>query len=205
MKLNINRAMHELKHHLPFTITAVIIATILVFISKNYLNNNYSNIFEYSHFTHLLISSIVPSAMFVKYKKSIAKAILIGITSAIILGSFSDILFPFLISIIFGIKTEFHLPLFENTLIVLSIVLTGSIIGIVTKITKIPHFMHIFISVFASLFYLLGFASYSSNYFFILSPIIVFISVIIPCCLADIIFPVIFLKKNIKECKMCEH
>lgn len=205
MKLNVDRSMHELKHHLPLTITAVIFSTILVIIFKDNLFNRAKFIFEYSHFIHLFISSIVPSAMFYKYKKDFSKAIILGIISAILMGSISDVIFPYFAMLLLGIKTEFHLPLFENTLLVLSIVISGSIIGVVSKRTKIPHFMHIFISVFASLFYIVTFTSYPTNYLFIFSSIIVFISVIIPCCLSDIIFPVIFLEKEIKKCKICEH
>ena len=96
----------------------------------------------------------------------------------------------------FNIPMQFHLPLIETPLLILSVAILGSILGMSFKITKFPHFIHIFVSVFASLFYILAFGSNSGIIYLIEVFLIVFISVIIPCCLSDIILPLLFTGKR---------
>jgi hypothetical protein len=84
---------------------------------------------------------------------------------------------------------------------IIGIALLGSIIGIFSGLTKIPHFLHVGISVFASLFYLLAFSQTFNIPYFIATFFIVFIAVIIPCCISDILYPFFFLGENIKKCK----
>ena len=201
MKKILKPLIHELKHHLPFTAGATILAILvaLLFTSLN-LNIN-EPIFESLHLTHLLASSIVTAGIFYKYKKSAITAFLIGVTGAIIIGSLSDIIFPWLSASIFQLHPHFHLPLLEIPLIVLLISGIGSIIGILTLRTKIPHTLHVGISVFASLFYLITYTPGINILFLTLSFLIVLVSVIIPCCVSDILFPFFFLGKSIKHCE----
>ena len=196
--------LHELKHHTPFTLVATITATIiiLILISLNQLTpqskvNSFIYIF---HPLHLFVSAIATSGMFYKYKKNFTKAILVGISGAIIIESLSDVIFPYLGGTLLNLQTEFHLPLIEEPLIVLTSVLIGSLIGIKTQATKQSHFAHVFLSVFASLFYLLAFSTIMTTSTLLLASIIVFIAVIIPCCIGDILFPFFFMGKKIKCC-----
>jgi hypothetical protein len=194
--------LHELKHHLPFTAFATLVAIILViFFHYIYQKQISENLFEIFHPSHILASSIVTAGIFYKYKPKFISALVVGIAGAIILGSLSDIIFPWLGGNVLGFSTSFHLLLIEKPALILSSALIGGIIGISTKITKIPHFIHIFLSVFASLFYLLAFSSNSSLIYFISVFLIVFVSVIIPCCASDILFPFFFLGEKIKRCK----
>jgi len=126
---------------------------------------------------------------------------LVSLVAAIVIGSLSDIIFPFLGGIILGLKMEFHLPLIEEPITIILVTLAGSMVGIKAKITKIPHFLHVFISVFASLFYIIAYTTTISSLLFVLAFIVVFISVIIPCCLSDIVLPFFFLGEKIKHCE----
>ncbi len=192
--------IHELKNHLPFTAFATIIAIILVFLFQYLLQKQISeNLFGVFHPLHIIVSSIVTTGIFYKYKPKIIPALLIGITGAIIIGSLSDIIFPWLGGNIFNLRPSFHLLLIEKPLLILAAAIIGSLIGIFTKITKIPHFIHVFLSVFASLFYLLAFSSGFNLIYFISAFLIVFISVIIPCCISDILFPFFFIGEKFKN------
>ena len=123
-----------------------------------------------------------------------------GIVSSIVIGSLSDILFPYLGASIFQLNPTFHLPIIDEPILILSVVLVGSLIGINTKSTKIPHLLHVLLSVFASLFYLLAFSAVFNWTLFLISFLIVFISVIIPCCISDIVLPFFFLGNKIRHC-----
>ncbi len=183
----------ELQEHIPFTATATIIAIIFVLIF-NQINAQTS--FEILHPLHILASAIVTSAIYSKYRTNKTYSILIGITGAILIGSLSDVVFPYLSSLILNLNPEFHLPLFHKPILILSTALFGAGIGTYFKITKFPHFIHVGLSVFASLFYLIAFNQNFELTYFLIASIIVFISVIIPCCISDIIYPMIFVKKK---------
>ena len=196
---------HELKHHVPFTIIATILAIGIVLILKFLINKTFDQeAFEILHPLHVIASAIVSAGIFYKYKSKIIPAILVGIISAIIIGSLSDIVFPFLGGAIFGLHPKFHLPIIEMPILILGSALLGGIIGISTKITKLPHLFHVGLSVFASLFYLLAFSQTQSAIGFILAIIIIFLAVIIPCCISDILLPFFFLGKKIRQCN-CNH
>jgi len=201
MNKNLKKVIHELKHHAPFTATASIIAiiTTLFLIQIIKLNIN-EEAFHSIHLLHLLASSFVSAAIFYKYKKNPWLSILVGVASAIIIGSISDTIFPWLGGRILALPPSFHLPILEIPLGVISISVAGSFLGIWLKKTKFPHTLHVFLSAFASLFYLLTFSKNLTPISLIISIIIVFIAVIIPCCVSDIIMPFLFLKQDLKQC-----
>jgi hypothetical protein len=197
----------ELKEHLPFTLLvslgAGILVAILHFINRDYFIGAVTGAFEIMHFSHILVSAIATSAIYHKYKNSLVGGVLIGIIGAILIGSLSDVLFPWLAGNIFSLNTGFHLPIIDETLPVLLIALIGAIIGVKNwKLFKISHHLHVFLSIFASLFYLLAF-SIEMNVLAILSTsLLVFLVVYVPCCISDIVFPLLFIKM---PCKNCGH
>jgi hypothetical protein len=197
--------IHELKHHAPFTLIATVLGIIIVLFIKYILALSFEQeAFEILHPIHIIASAAVSAGIFYKYKKSITPALIVGIFSAILIGSLSDIILPYLGGISFGLQTNFHLPIIEKPLMILSSAIIGSLIGISTKLTKLPHLLHVAISIFASLFYLLAFSTNFNPLIFILATIIVFIAVLIPCCISDILLPFFFLGKSIKQCS-CKH
>jgi len=184
--------INELKNHAPFTFLATITAVVAIF----YLSNvSFSEEhFHFFHLSHVIVSAMVTAAIFYKYKKRKISAFLIGISGAIIIGSLSDVFFPYLSWLALKNEVHFHLPLIEETLLVLSCAGLGSFLGITLQKTKQPHFIHVFLSVFASLFYLLVFGS--GLIYFTATILVVFLAVIIPCCLSDIVFPFLFLREE---------
>lgn len=198
--MRIKELIHELKHHLPLTSIATIFAIIIV-IFFNQIDFNFSEkLFETFHFLHIFLASVVASAMFYKYKSNFIFSIFVGVLSSVIFGSVSDIIFPYLGAFIFNLKPEFHLPLIEQPIIIFSIGIFGGLSGIFLKITKLPHFLHVGISVFASMFYLVSYIQDINSFFIFLSFILVVISVVLPCCIGDIILPILFLGEKIKHC-----
>ncbi len=194
--------LHELKHHLPFTVFATISAIILIIFLQYLFQKQISkDLFEIFHPLHIIASSIVTAGIFYKYKPKVIYALLIGITGSIIIGSLSDIILPWLGGNLLGLGTSFHLLLIEEPVLILLSGLIGSSIGISTKITEMPHFIHVFLSVFASLFYFLAFSQIFNTFYFIASFFIVLIAVIIPCCISDILFPFFFIGEKIKRCE----
>jgi len=194
--------LSELKHHIPFTLIATLIAVILIAIiyQKNILISE--SFFHIIHPLHLFVSATVSAAIFYKYKNNFIQALLIGISASIIIGSLSDVIFPYLGGALLNFGTYFYLPLFEEPILIFSVAILGSIIGIETKFTKIPHFVHVLLSVFAGLFYLVFFSASLNLINFIEIFLIVFVTVLIPCCISDIVFPLLFVEKNENKKKL---
>ena len=196
--------LHELKHHFPFTfitgIIAGIIITFLFIAGVSFSSPKITSTFELFHIGHIFVSAIATSALYYKYKKSKTTAIILGFLVAIIVGSVSDVLFPFLIGKLFFLKISFHLPLIEEPIKIALIALAGTFIGIFSQkfhaTFKLSHNLHVFLSVIASLFYVLAFTPTLTFASILLLIIIVFIVVYIPCSISDIIFPLLFLKKD---------
>jgi hypothetical protein len=188
--------IHELEEHLPFTITATLISMAFIIISlrENWIKSMIP-MFYLFHPAHIIFSALVSSAIFYNYKKKVVPSILTGIGISLVICSLSDVFFPYIGSALFGVPISFHLPVLEKPLIILVAGLIGAVSGVVIKKTKLPHFLHVFISVFASLFYIFSYSNAFSflNLIFIL--IITSISVVIPCCLGDIILPLIIQKR----------
>jgi len=90
---------------------------------------------------------------------------------------------------------EFHLPFIEKWWLVNPLALVGIAIGYLRPTTKIPHFGHVLLSTWASLFY---FTAFGVAYWLPLLPAVflfLFLAVWIPCCLSDIVFPLLFIRE----------
>jgi hypothetical protein len=206
MKLKSKELFHELKHHLPLAFLAALIGIIIAFYLKSSLFNfnKLESSFEILHVLHIFASAIVSGGLFYRYKKNIYYSLLVGTISSVFVGSLSDVLFPFIGGLVFNFNISFHFPLIETPLVILSSGLIGSLIGITTGFTRLPHFGHVLVSSLASLFYLLTFTSTITLTFLIISLFITIIAVIIPCCFSDIILPFLFLGEKIKHCNCQE-
>lgn len=187
----------ELKEHTPFTALAVGVAILIVVFFQYVLKQEIGeDVFHVFHFLHVIVSAMATGALYYRYRPNFVKAFLVGMSGAIVIGSLSDVVFPYLGVLVLDAHLHFHLPLIEETFSTLLFAGLGSFAGIVTRTTKVPHFSHVFLSVFASLFYILVFSSGFAPIYFLAAFLIVFVAVIIPCCLSDIVFPFIFIKKN---------
>ena len=197
-----NHILHELKEHLPFTLFATLIAMAIVafgfLINKAAFLSYTTSLFYIFHPAHIFFASIVSSAIYFRYKKNILTAIAVGFIISIVMGSISDIIFPYLGGLIFGLETSFHLPIFEIPWLIILVSLSGCSLAIL-GFTKIPHFLHVFLSVFASLLYILAFSIPLNFLSLVIVFIIVLISVVVPCCLGDIVFPLMFQKSRRKK------
>jgi len=195
--------LKELKRHMPFTLGVSLLAGVLVWVA--FLFGLGSSVFflegfEVIHPVHVLVSAGATAAIFMKYKKSVLSAGLIGVVGAILVGTVSDVLLPFIAGNFLALETSLHIPILESPLVILVSAAVGSLIGIYFNLFKINHALHIFLSVFASLFYLLAFSSAVGFWMVLAISLIVFLVVYIPCCISDIVFPILFVKKPCKDC-----
>jgi len=198
----------ELKEHVPFTalgaVTGIIIMVVVV------MTNVPSPISEATFYTlhplHILLSALVTTAMYTRYRKGkLWAAILIGYFGSVGIATLSDAVIPYLEGTTLNIAISLHIPFIETGKIpfigieswqaVNLAALVGIALGYWKQITKVPHSAHVLVSTWASLFY---FTAFGIAHWIPLLPLIfifLFLAVWIPCCFSDIVFPLLFIRK----------
>ena len=189
---------HELKEHAPFTalgaVSGIIIMVIVVL--GNISSPISQTAFLVAHPGHVLLSALVTTAMYARYKKSKFWAvILIGWTGSIGVATISDAIIPYLGGSLLNAHMEFHVPFIEEWWINF-VALAGIAIGYWKQTTKIPHFGHVLLSTWASLFYFTAFGVADWIHLLPYVFLFLFLSVWIPCCASDIIYPLLFVRKK---------
>jgi hypothetical protein len=204
----IRRILSELKEHAPFTaigaVSGIIIMVIIVFAD---VPSSISQAVFYSlHPLHVVLSALVTTAIYMKYRKGkLWAAILIGYAGSIGIATLSDAVIPYLGGNTLNIGIGFHAPFLETEempyigvakwVVINSAAVIGIALGYWKQITKVPHSGHVLLSTWASLFY---FTSFSTADWIPLLPLILvflFLAVWLPCCLSDIVFPMLFVRK----------
>jgi len=97
-----------------------------------------------------------------------------------------------------------HFGFIEEWYLVNPAAILGILIAWFLPRTKIPHSLHILISTWASSTYLLMTFGNSTSMAAILSFfVILFLSVWLPCCFSDIVFPLLFVKSDLELIGSC--
>jgi hypothetical protein len=205
----LRRIASELKEHVPFTALGAAsgILIMVIIVLANVPSQISQAAFHTLHPLHVVLSALTTTAMYRKYGNGkIWAAVLIGYSGSIGIASISDAIIPYLGGALLGLEMEFHLPFIEvekmpfigieTWILVNSAALLGIIIGYLRPTTKIPHLGHVFLSTWASLFY---FTAFGVARWLPLLPLIflfLFLAVWLPCCVSDIVFPLLFTRKK---------
>ncbi len=201
----LQRILHELEHHIPFTLfgafTGIIIMLIIAYGGFfNQINLISENIFFILHPTHIFLSAVVTTTLYLKYsKKNLLLAIIIGYTGSIGIATISDSIIPYIGEILLELpKAEAHIGFIEEPIITNIPAILGIIIGVHRGFTKIPHAGHVLISTWASLFHvIMAIGTTLTNIQLIVIFIFLFLAVWLPCCTSDIIYPLLFQNKKL--------
>jgi len=205
----LKRIGRELLHHAPFTAAGAVVGiAVMAAIS---LCNTPMNVSEGLFFTfhplHVVFSALVTTALYRKQKgHKLWAVIIIGYVGSVGIATLSDAVIPFLEGSSLRIEMGFHLPFLETDkmpflgvpkwLVVNGAALIGIGIGFFRPNTTFPHMGHVLLSTWASLF---GFTAFGTADWLPLLPIIfvfLFLAVWIPCCVSDIVFPLLWTGKE---------
>ena len=202
------RIANELKNHVPFTaagaVTGIIIMVALV------MGNVPASISETTFYTlhpiHIVLSAMTTTAMYRRYALGrIWIAFLIGYAGSIGIATLSDAIIPYFGATLLNVKIEFHVPFIETEAfpvigiakwqLVNSAAIIGILLGNWKHVTKFPHYGHVLLSTWASLFYFtaFGIASWIPLLGFVF--LFLILAVLIPCCASDIVFPLLFIRE----------
>ncbi len=187
----------ELASHVPFTvagaITGILIMVILVY--SNVSPGVSDVLFHTLHPIHVALSALVTAAMYKLHSKGrVWLLILVGYTGSVGICSISDIVIPYAGGALLDVETELHLCFIKHWWLVNPLAFLGIAIGYGRPTTKLPHAGHVLISTWASLFY---FTAFGIADWIPLLPLIflfLFLAVWIPCCVSDIVYPLLFVR-----------
>ena len=200
-----SRIIEELKAHTPFTIFGAFTGIIVMLFFYKLPFEIAHNTFYVLHPIHVVLSALVTASMFklhTQKKSRLWLLVPIGYLGSVGIATLSDSIIPYLAEGLLGLQNKgIHLGFIEKWWLVNPLALAGIGIAYFRPTTKFPHAGHVLLSTWASLFHIIMAAGQTINWLLITVVFLfLFLAVWIPCCVSDIVFPLLFVKdeKTIK-------
>ncbi len=189
----------ELKAHAPFTLLGAMTGIILMVIlaSTNVPRSVSTVLFWGFHPLHVLLSALVTAGMYRLHSRgNLWTTLLIGYCGSIGIATLSDCLIPYLGEVLLALPNKgLHLGFIEKWWLVNPLALAGIAIAYWWPKTKFPHAGHVLLSTWASLFHMaMALGSQITLLTMTIVLVFLFLSVWLPCCVSDIVFPLLFAK-----------
>jgi len=198
------KIISEMKEHYPFTLFGALTGIILMMVFRKMTHETAHNLFYVFHPFHVLLSAVVTTALFCLYKPkekisglNMWKVLAVGFIGSVGIGTLSDSIVPFWGEALLDMPHRHtHIGIVEHPFLISGAALIGIALGYLKPMTKFPHAGHVLISTWASLFHMLMAADHhhAVSYFGIF--VFLFLAVWLPCCVSDIMFPILFVKKK---------
>jgi len=203
----IKNILQELKHHAPFTLFGALTGVLIIMVFYRISSSISFHVFYVLHPLHVILSALVTASMYKIYAKKANPftLILIGYFGSVGIATLSDSIIPYIGEIMLNLPNPgLHLGFIEKWWLVNPLVFLGIAIAYFSPNTKFPHAGHVLLSTWASLFHIImALGGTISLAAYIVISVFLFIAVLIPCCLSDIIFPLLFVRtKNRSEMKL---
>ena len=199
--MNINIIAHELKDHSPFTAFGTVTGIVIMaaFIQFQISRDISSTLFWTLHPLHVMVSALVTTAMYRLHSKGeIWRTLIVGYLGSVGIATLSDSLIPFAGEWLLDLPYRgIHLGFIEKWWLVNPLAFAGIALGYLKPKTKFSHAVHVFLSTWASLFHILMALGTSIDVVTaILVAVFLFLAVWVPCCTSDIVFPLLWIKKE---------
>lgn len=212
---NIHFLQEEIMCHLPYAIFSVAFGlAVLSFLTYSSCLSRADNaavclgshiLFHSFHFMHIVFAATGTMITFLRFSSNTLKAFCIGAVSTMLFCTLSDVVLPYIGGLILGVDMHFHLCFLTELSNVLPFLVVGLCNGYLMSrhdssrqglYSIFSHFIHILISSFASIFYLVsnGFV----DWYLSIGPVFVFLvfAVVVPCTMSDVVVPMMFAKAD---------
>lgn len=197
--------LKELRVHAPFTIVGALTGIVLMTFCQAMPTNSAYNVFYVLHPIHVVLSALVTASMYrlhtcktisgvcVKGHCNLWLLLVIGYLGSVGIATLSDSIIPYLGEMLLNLPNRgIHVGFIEKWWLVNPLAIAGVLIACYWPSTKFPHAGHVLLSTWASLFHMimavgekLTWVSFSVIFVFL------FLAVWLPCCVSDIVFPLI--------------
>ena len=193
--------LKELKNHAPFTFFGAVTGMVIMYLSCKLSSGVSFSVFYTLHPIHVVLSALVTTSMYEFHKCpvgarkcSIWVLLLIGYVGSIGIATLSDSVIPYLAETLLDMPNRaIHIGFIEKWWLVNPLALLGVAIAYFRPRTKFPHAGHVLLSTWASLFHIImAMGSGLSLFYYIAVFLFLFLAVWVPCCVSDIIFPLLF-------------
>ena len=209
----LDHILSELKKHAPFTGFGALVGVLIMIASLRIPKEISHNLFYILHPIHVVLSAVVTASLYRLHTCSrvsgkclrggcnLWKLLLIGYVGSIGIATLSDSIIPFFAEVLLDMPNRhIHLGFIEKWWLVNPLALAGSIIACIRPSTKVPHAGHVLLSTWASLFHILMAAGLTMSIMsYVTIFIFLFLAVWAPCCLSDIVFPLLFVGKKTRK------
>ena len=217
MIMIIREIIRELKSHAPFTALGTVSGILIIlFISVANVPRGLSEtLFWTLHPLHVLLSALVTTAMYklhtcprvgircIKGQCNFWALTMIGYVGSVGIATLSDSLIPYVAEFLLDMPHRgIHLGFIEKWWLVNPLALLGIAIGYIWPRTHFTHFGHVLLSTWASVFHITMAMSAPLTWLTaLIIALFLFLAVWIPCCVSDIVFPLLFVNNQEKEGK----
>ena len=202
--------LKELKNHAPFTLFGAVTGIIIIVFFQNLHSNISYSIFYILHPIHVFFSALVTASMYelhtcehisgkcIRGKCNLWVLLIIGYFGSIGIATISDSLIPYLGEVLLRMpKRGIHLGFIEKWWLVNPLALLGVLIACFRPRTKFPHAGHVLLITWASLFHIIMAIEGSLHWLvYVAIFLFLFLAVWTPCCVSDIVFPLLFVKSE---------
>ncbi|MCK4292418.1 MAG: hypothetical protein KAY65_04430 [Planctomycetes bacterium] len=207
MQNKLTAILEELKSHAPFTLFGALTGIVCMLVFKNLDYDTSRVLFYVFHPAHVVLSAIVTASMFQLHSKShkFIAVLLVGFFGSIGIATLSDSLIPYVGEVLLGMHlhahshehTGFaehaHIGFIEGWYVVIPAAIAGVLIARFRPKTKFPHAGHVLLSTWASSFHILMAISGQLSAWKLAGSFgFLFLAVWLPCCISDIVFPLLF-------------
>ena len=187
----------ELKAHAPFTVFGVLtgIALMVALIVLRAPVALSRSLFWTLHPVHVFLSAATTAAMYRLHSKGgFVKTALIGYFGAIGIATLSDCLLPYIAEWALQLPNRhMHIGFIEKWWLVNPLAGAGIVFACYRPSTRFPHAGHVLLSTWASLFHITMASGMDMGApVFLVVGGVLFVSVVVPCCMSDIVFPLLF-------------
>ena len=197
MKPDVQSILRELKAHVPFTALGTLSGVLVLgLILVAQLPRSVSAaLFWTAHPVHVLLSGLVTTAMFRTHGgRGFWSTLSVGYLGSVGVATLSDCVIPYAGEWLVDLPHRGpHLGFIEKWWLVNPLAFAGIAAGCAWPHTKLPHAGHVLLSTWASLFHITmalgGAVSLTTG---LAIGAFLFLSVWLPCCTSDIVFPLLF-------------
>ncbi|MBN2057773.1 MAG: hypothetical protein JW782_03150 [Candidatus Saganbacteria bacterium] len=204
--------LKELRNHAPFTVLGALSGIVIMLIFYRTPSPTALTIFYTLHPLHVVLSALVTAAMYnhykcgkLKIKCNLFTLLIIGYVGSIGIATLSDSIIPYLGEAMLNLPNRgLHLGFIEKWWLVNPAAFLGVAIAYFWPRTKFPHAGHVLLSTWASLFHIIVALGGTINWFLSLVIFVfLFLAVWVPCCVSDIVFPLLFVGEHDHEAECC--
>jgi hypothetical protein len=197
--------LKELRNHAPFTIFGTVTGIVIMMLCQKISFKISYDIFYVLHPIHVVLSALVTTSMYelykcghLRWKCNLWVLLGVGYAGSIGIATLSDSIIPYLGETLLGMPNRgIHIGFIEKWWLVNPLAILGIAIAYFRPTTMFPHAGHVLLSTWASVFHIImAFGGKISLFMYGAILIFLFFAVWVPCCLSDIVFPLLFIKEN---------